>query len=137
MFLLDTNVVSELRKAVRANKALKSWIADKPPATLFLSAITILEVEIGAQRIARRDRKQGDRLLRWIEQTLLTTFEDRLLPVDVAVARRSASLHVPDPRPERDALIAGTALVHGLTVVTSNVRDFSKMGVTVVNPFEA
>lgn len=137
MFLLDTNVVSELRKAARANKVLKSWIADKPSATLFLSAITILEVEIGAQRIARRDRKQGDRLLRWIEQTLLTTFEDRLLAVDVAVARCSASLHVPDPRPERDALIAGTALVHGLTVVTRNVRDFSKMGVTVVNPFEA
>ena len=137
MFLLDTNVVSELRKAARANKALKSWIADKPPAMLYLSAITILEVEIGAQRIARRDRKQGDRLLRWIEQTLITTFEDRLLPVDVAVARRSASLHVPDPRPERDALIAGTALVHGLTVVTRNVRDFSKMGVAVVNPFEA
>lgn len=136
MFLLDTNVVSELRKAARASSALKTWIEDKPPTTLYLSAITILEVEIGAQRIARRDRKQGGLLLRWIEQSLLTTFEDRLLPVDMAVARRSASLHVPDARPERDALIAGTALVHGLTVVTRNVRDFSKMGVAVVNPFE-
>lgn len=137
MYLLDTNVVSELRKAARASQELKSWIDGKPPATLFLSAITILEVEIGARRIARRDRKQGDRLMRWIDQYLLTSFDGRLLPVDVAVARRSASLHVPDPRPERDALIAGTALEHGLTVVTRNLRDFSKMGVPVINPFEA
>ena len=136
MFLLDTNVVSELRKQTRMSKDVKNWIEGVSLSTLFLSAITILEVEIGAQRIARRDRKQGDHLLRWIEVGLMSAFAGRIIPVDVAIARRSAALHVPDPRPERDALIAGTALVHGLTLVTRNVRDFAKMGVAVVNPFE-
>lgn len=116
---------------------VKRWVEGTTLSTLFLSSITILEVEIGAQRIRRRDRKQGDQLLRWIEIGLMAAFAGRIIPVDVAVARRSASLHVPDPRPERDALIAGTALVHGLTLVSRNVRDFAKMGVPVVNPFEA
>ncbi|MFO1170209.1 MAG: type II toxin-antitoxin system VapC family toxin [Hyphomicrobiaceae bacterium] len=137
MFLLDTNVVSELRKETRMSGPVKRWVEGTTLSTLFLSSITILEVEIGAQRIRRRDRKQGDQLLRWIEIGLMAAFAGRFIPVDVAVARRSASLHVPDPRPERDALIAGTALVHGLTLVSRNVRDFAKMGVPVVNPFEA
>lgn len=137
MFLLDTNVVSELRKETRMSGPVKRWVEGTTLSTLFLSSITILEVEIGAQRIRRRDRKQGDQLLRWIEIGLMAAFAGRIIPVDVAVARRSASLHVPDPRPERDALIAGTALVHGLTLVSRNVRDFAKMGVPVVNPFEA
>lgn len=137
MFLLDTNVVSELRKETRMSGTVKRWVEGTTLSTLFVSSITILEVEIGAQRIRRRDRKQGDQLLRWIEIGLMAAFAGRIIPVDVAVARRSASLHVPDPRPERDALIAGTALVHGLTLVSRNVRDFAKMGVPVVNPFEA
>lgn len=137
MFLLDTNVVSELRKETRMSGPVKRWVEGTTLSTLFVSSITILEVEIGAQRIRRRDRKQGDQLLRWIEIGLMAAFAGRFIPVDVAVARRSASLHVPDPRPERDALIAGTALVHGLTLVSRNVRDFAKMGVPVVNPFEA
>lgn len=137
MFLLDTNVVSELRKETRMSGPVKRWVEGTTLSTLFVSSITILEVEIGAQRIRRRDRKQGDQLLRWIEIGLMAAFAGRIIPVDVAVARRSASLHVPDPRPERDALIAGTALVHGLTLVSRNVRDFAKMGVPVVNPFEA
>lgn len=137
MFLLDTNVVSELRKETRMSGTVKRWVEGTTLSTLFVSSITILKVEIGAQRIRRRDRKQGDQLLRWIEIGLMAAFAGRIIPVDVAVARRSASLHVPDPRPERDALIAGTALVHGLTLVSRNVRDFAKMGVPVVNPFEA
>lgn len=137
MFLLDTNVVSELRKETRMSSPVKRWVEGTTLSTLFVSSITILEVEIGAQRIRRRDRKQGDQLLRWIEVGLMAAFAGRIIPVDVAVARRSASLHVPDPRPERDALIAGTALVHGLTLVSRNVRDFAKMDVTVINPFEA
>jgi hypothetical protein len=136
MFLLDTNVVSELRKEARISNEVRAWIEGCSPATLFLSAISILEVEIDAQRIARHDRRQGDRLFRWIEGPLMTSFAGRILPVDTAVARRTASLHVPDPRPERDALIAGTALTHGLTLATRNIRDFARMGVAVVNPFE-
>ena len=116
---------------------VKRWVEGVTLSTLFLSAITILEVEIGAQRVARRDHKQGDQLVRWIERGLMSAFAGRIIPVDIAIARRSAALHVPDPRPERDALIAGTALVHGFIVVTRNVRDFSKMGVAVINPFEA
>ena len=137
MFLLDTNVISELRKETRMSGEVKRWVEGATLSTLFLSAITILEVEIGAQRVARRDRKQGDQLMRWIEGGLMAAFAGRIIPVDIAIARRSAGLHVPDTRPERDALIAGTALVHGMTVVTRNVRDFSKMGVAVINPFEA
>ncbi|MEZ5923133.1 MAG: type II toxin-antitoxin system VapC family toxin [Hyphomicrobiaceae bacterium] len=136
MFLLDTNVVSELRKQTRISGPVKRWVEGATLSTLFLSSITISEVEIGAQRILQRDRRQGEWLVRWIEVGLLVAFAGRIIPVDVAVARKSASLHVPDPRSERDATIAATALVHGLTLVSRNVRDFSNMGVPVIDPFE-
>jgi predicted nucleic acid-binding protein len=103
---------------------------------LFLSAITILEVEAGALRLLRRDPTQGAVLRTWIDRNVLPTFEGRILPVDTAVAQRCAGLHVPDPRAERDALIAATALVHGLRVVTRNVGDFVPMGVATLNPWE-
>ena len=136
MFLLDTNVISEFRKTTKVSAPAREWVGNVRPAEFFLSAISILEVEIGARRVARRDKVQAEILFRWIEQKLLPSFRERILPVDVAVARRCAELHVPDPRPERDALIAATALVNNMTLVTRNVRDFAKMGVTVLNPFE-
>jgi hypothetical protein len=92
---------------------------------------------LGALRIARRDTAQGTVLRAWIDEQILPRFEGRILAVDTAVAQRCARLHVPDPRAERDALIAATALVHGLTVVTRNVRDFAPMGVMVLDPWEA
>lgn len=134
--LLDTNVVSELRKSARrADSRVRAWVADRVPSDLFLSTITVLEVEVGIGRVARRDPLQGERLQAWLNDELLDAFAGRILPVDVPVARRAARLHVPDPRPERDALIAATAAVHGLTVVTRNVKDFAALDVPILNPW--
>ncbi|PXX67032.1 hypothetical protein DFR70_103788 [Nocardia tenerifensis] len=137
MFLLDTNVVSELRKARSGNldKNVGAWAAGKPVASLFVSAITVQELEIGILRAERRDVVQGASLRNWLETQVLPSFAERILPVDVAVARRSAGLHVPHTRPVRDGLIAATALVHGMTVATRNIRDFEPTGVPVVDPW--
>ncbi|MFC9661874.1 type II toxin-antitoxin system VapC family toxin [Nocardia sp. NPDC127606] len=135
-FLLDTNVVSELRKSPQsANPAVRSWVAQRRPSDLFLSVITIMEVEVGIRRIERRDSTQGSRLRTWLEDDLLYVFANRILALDLAVSRRAARLHVPDPRPERDAMIAATADEHGMTVVTRNVKDFEPMGIPVINPW--
>ena len=135
MILFDTNVVSELRRAAKADARVKAWAAAQPPATLFLSTVTVLELEIGVQRMERRDRRQGAVLRQWLDGDVLPAFEGRLLAFDTAVARRCAALHVPDPKPERDAIIAATALVHGLTLATRNVADFQKMGMEIVDPW--
>lgn len=137
MFVLDTNVVSELRKAKtgKADANLTAWAASVAPGGLFVSAITILELEIGVQLIERRDPAQGAILRAWLDSHVLPTFAGRVLPVDMAVAQCCARLHVPDRRADRDALIAATALVHGMTVVTRNVADFAGTGVEVMNPW--
>ncbi|MEY4194756.1 MAG: hypothetical protein RLZZ226_1124 [Pseudomonadota bacterium] len=138
MFVLDTNVVSELRK-VRFGKTdmnLTAWTQSVDAAHLFVSAITIMELELGVLSIERKDPAQGALLRSWLEQQVLPEFSGRTLPVDTAVAQRCARLHVPDKRGERDALIAATALVHGMTVVTRNVTDFQPMGVSLINPWE-
>ena len=138
MFVLDTNVISELRRARtgRADARVVAWVEAQPAGTLHLSAITVLELEMGVLALERRDPTQGVRLRAWLEGQVLPAFAGRVLAVDLAVARRCAALHVPDPRPERDALIAATALVHGLTVATRNVADFQPTGVAVLNPWE-
>ena len=139
MFLLDTNVLSELRKAGdgKADANVTAWISGLDAGTLYLSAMTLMEIELGILRIKRRDAAQGDRLRGWMTHHVLPEFMDRTLPVDAVVALRCASLHVPDPRAERDALIAATALVHGMTVVTRNVEDFEATGVALLNPWDA
>lgn len=135
MFLLDTNVISELRRPERADTNVVAWAGAISAASFFLSAISILEIELGALQIARRDAGQGAVLRAWIDDQILLRFEGRILAVDAAVAQRCARLHVPDPRAERDALIAATAMVHGLTVVTRDVADFEPTGVAVLNPW--
>lgn len=135
MFLLDTNVISELRRPAKANRNVVAWAGGVPAASFFLSAISILEIELGALLIARRDAAQGAVLRAWIDDQILPRFETRILAVDTAVAQRCARLHGPDPRAERDALIAATAMVHGLTVVTRNVADFQSTGVALLDPW--
>ena len=137
MYVLDTIVVSELRK-VRSGKAdagVCAWADEVDASDLYLSAITVMELELGVARLERRDALQGAALRTWLEDQVLQEFTERVLPVDADVALRCARLHVPDPRGERDALIAATAMVHGMTVVTRNVADFAPTGVSIFNPW--
>ena len=135
MFLLDTNVVSELRRPGRAHPRVVAWARSVPPLDISISAVTVLEIEIGVLQIERRDAAQGAILRTWLETQVLRGFDGRILPIDVAVARRCAGLHVPDPKAERDALIAATAFVHHLTLVTRNVADFKAMGISLLDPW--
>ena len=137
MYLLDTNVVSELRK-IRQGKAdrhVAKWADSVDASDLYVSVITVQEIEIGVLMAERRDPKQGAVLRAWLNDHVLPAFKDRILSVDVAVAQRNARLHVPDLRPVRDGLMAATALVHGMTVVTRNVTDFEPTGVAALNPW--
>jgi toxin FitB len=137
MYLLDTNVVSELRRAKKADPRVRAWAQTLPAANLYLSVISVLELEMGVLLIEWRDRKQGRILRAWMDGHVLPTFAGRVLAIDTTVALRCAALHVPDPRSDRDALIAATALVHGMTVVTRNLIHFQPMGVAVVNPWQS
>ena len=138
-FLLDTNVVSELRKAKsgKAHPSVTAWAAQIPAGSLYLSAITLLELEMGVLQLERRDAAQAMILRTWLDGHVLPAFAGRVLAVDAAVALRCAQLHVPDKLSERDAMIAATALVHGLTVVTRDVADFEASGVPLLNPWLA
>lgn len=136
MFLLDTNVVSELRRPARCDPNVLAWARGQAITDFHLSSISILELEIGTQRLSRKDPRQAETLRLWIDKVILPQFEARILPVDTSIAQRCATLHVPDPRADRDALIAATALVHGMTVVTRNVQDFEPLGVALLNPWQ-
>ncbi len=138
MYLLDTNVVSELRKAKskRLNKNVAAWARRVSAPTLFLSVITVLELEMGVLLIQRRDAAQGAILRTWVDEHVLPAFSGRILAIDTAIAQCCAALHVLNPRSDRDALIAATAKVHGLTVVTRNVADFEPMSIKLLDPWE-
>jgi toxin FitB len=137
MFVLDTNVVSELRKAGSgtADTRVLGWAQQADPATLYISAVTVMELELGVLQMERRDARLGRLLRAWLEERVLPEFQERVLTIDAFVARRCASLHMPDPRAERDVLIAATAFVHAMTVVTRNTADFAATGVTLLNPW--
>ena len=138
MYLLDTNVVSELRKVRfgKADRHVARWADGVNASDLYLSVITVQELEIGVQLAERRDPTQGVIFRAWMDQYVLPAFAGRILSVDLAVAQRSARLHVPNPHPVRDGLIAATALVHSMTVVTRNVSDFQDTGVALLNPWQ-
>lgn len=138
MFLLDTMVVSELRKsrAGNANPGVTVWADDVPAALMFISVISLHELEHGVLLAERNDRAKGELLRSWLDNSVIPAFDERILPVDLPVVTRAAALHVPDPAPFRDALIGATALVHGLIMVTRNVRDFERYdGLEVLNPW--
>lgn len=138
MFVLDTNVVSELRKvrSGKANPGVAAWAEEVSSVELFVSAITMHELEHGVLLLERSDPVQGALLREWLDHSVAAAFENRVLPVDERIARRAAALHVPDPAPFRDALIAATVLVHGMRVVTRDVKDFRRFeGLDVVNPW--
>lgn len=139
MYLLDTNVISELRKAKsdRADKNVISWGNRVATSSLFLSVISILELETGVLLVERRDPAQGRVLRSWLNDQVLPVFSEQILPIDTLVAQTCAKLHVPDPRSDRDALIAATALVHNMVVVTRNEDDFASTGVDILNPWNS
>jgi predicted nucleic acid-binding protein len=138
MFVLDTNVVSELRKlrSGKADRRVAAWAQGVPATRLFVSAVSLHELELGVLLAERADPKKGETLRAWLDVSVAAAFEARVLPVDEAVARRAAALHVPDAAPFADALIGATALVHRMTLVTRNTRDFERFaGLRLVNPW--
>lgn len=136
MFLLDTNVISELRRPEKADRRVFAWADAIPSINFFVSVVSVLEIEIGTLQLARRDFARAAQLRLWIDEQILPKFGERILPIDTVVAQRCASLYVPHRHSEHDALIAATALVHGLTVVTRNVRDFAAIDVALLNPWD-
>jgi predicted nucleic acid-binding protein len=136
LFLLDTNVVSELRKAARCDARVAAWQAAQNPQACFLSAITLLEIRLGIELARKRDRKQAEVWEAWLEQRVKPGFAGRILPVDHKVAEMCGRMHAERPGSFRDGLILATAVVHEVTVVTRNVKDFSGSGVRVINPWD-
>jgi toxin FitB len=139
IYLLDTNVISEMRpmRAREPHSNVARWMRSVPTSSLYLSTITVFELELGALQAMRRDLPKGMALRVWIDQHVLPAFEGRILSVDIDVAQRCAALQVPKIRSERDAFIAATAIIHNTTVVTRNISDFAPTGVRTLNPWEA
>ena len=137
MYLLDTNVLSELRKAGsnRADTNVIQWAKSKPTSSLFISSISILEIEMGILRLDRKDPKQAAVYRAWLNDHVLKAFSDRVLPFNTSIALKCAQLHVPDPKSERDAMIAATSMVHGFTLVSRNEKDFQHINVEIINPW--
>lgn len=134
-FLLDTNVIAEIRKGARANANVRSWFAALDPEAVLLSVVTVGEIRRGIENVRRRDTTAARSLERWLRR-VITDHSDRILVVDLPVAEEWGRLNVPDPLPAIDGILAATAKVHGLTLATRNVKDVARSGVDVVNPFE-
>jgi len=137
IYLFDTNLISELRRPARADANVIAWSKQVPELSVRISTVSIHEIELGVRRLARRDAGQAAVLSRWFEEDVVARHGERIVPVDLPIARAAAALHVPDPRPQMDAFLAATALVHRWTLATRNVRDFAGTGVMLVNPWQA
>ena len=137
-YLLDTNVLSEYRKVEKgtANPNFVKWQQHILLHQLYLSSITVMEINIGILRLARKDKKQAFILKNWFENKVLPNFKQQIFSFDLTTAIICSELHIPDPRPERDTMIASTALQHNLVLVTRNVKDFNIPNLSIINPFE-
>jgi hypothetical protein len=133
-YLLDTNIISEVRKR-RPDANVTAWLAPMHVHQLFLSSLDVGEIRIGIERLRRRDLRQADMLEQWLI-TLRAQYAERILPVTADIAEEWARLHIPDPVPIVDGLIAATAKVHGLTLVTRDTGNLAQRGVAILNPFE-
>lgn len=131
-YLLDTNVLSDARR--QTFPELNAWLASQVRADLTISIISLLEIERGILQVERRDASAGQHLRAWLEAEIMPAFSGLILPIDVSVARTAAGLHVPDPMPEMDALIAATVIVHDLILVTHNTKDFERTGIRLLDP---
>lgn len=134
-YLIDTNVLSEMRKGARANLNVQAWVARYMASEVFLSALVVGEIRRGIEIVRRKDSDQAEAIERWLT-TVTSSFGDRILPVTRQIAEEWGRLSVPDPVPVIDGLLAATARVHSLTLVTRNVKDVARTGVPIVNPFE-
>jgi predicted nucleic acid-binding protein len=134
-FLLDTNVLSELRKGKRAHPGVTAWFAAVPEEELFLSVLVVGELRQGVERLRRRDLEGAERLDRWLG-ALLEDYADRILPLELRAAELWGRLNVPDPLPAVDGLLAATAITYDLALVTRNGRDVERTGVRIVDPFQ-
>ncbi len=134
-YLLDTNIVSELRKGDRCDNAVLEWFGALDDEDVYLSVLVVGEIERGIERIRKRDARSATRLRRWLSQ-LVTTFEDRILPITLPVARAWGTFGAPNPIPTVDGLLAATAQVHGLVLATRNVADVQGLDIEWVNPFD-
>jgi len=137
MYLLDTNVLSELlkRRSGKIDAAVEAWAGSVDQADMYLSVITVMEIELGIVLLERRDPRQAGVLRLWLHEKVMPAFAGRILPIDTPIALRCARLHVPDTKSERDAWIAAAGLVHDLTIVTRNVADFAGTGTVLLNPW--
>lgn len=137
MIVFDTNVVSALRRPDRADPNVVAWASRLARSATYVSVVTIMELEIGALALERRDPTQALIIRDWLEGEVLPAFRNRILPIDAPIAKACARLHVPDRRPDRDAYIAATCLEHGFDLATRNTKDFQGTGVRLFNPWDA
>ncbi len=137
MYLLDTPVIAELRKAKsgKADPHVTTWASAVASQNMFMSCLSLLELEGGVAQAERKDRVAGAALRTWLDEQVMKAFDGRILPIDTAVVRKRATLHAHEPRGERDALLAATALAHGLTLVTRNLSAFRTGRVKLFNPW--